>query len=75
MSVTMSLREAIIKRVENKSNEELQAVIEDSIGNAEVTLPGLGVLFEIIWEHSGADEQRRMVQTLYDHLPKSPPTS
>jgi small acid-soluble spore protein I (minor) len=68
----MSLREAIIKRVEDKNNAELQEVIEDSIGNAEVTLPGLGVLFEIIWQHSADEDRQRMVQTLHDQIQQAP---
>ena len=32
-------------------------VIEDSIGGEERVLPGLGVLFEIIWQHSEANTQ------------------
>ncbi|CAM3842877.1 small acid-soluble spore protein SspI [Cohnella lubricantis] len=68
MTATMSLRQAIVHRVENNSNEELREVIEDSVGNAEVTLPGLGVLFEIIWSNSEASEQQRMVDTLHQHI-------
>ncbi|MBB6734894.1 small acid-soluble spore protein SspI [Cohnella sp. CBP 2801] len=71
----MSLREAIIKRVEDKNDAELQEVIQDSIGNAEVTLPGLGVLFEIIWQHSAAEDRQRMVKTLHDQIQNSSPNS
>jgi small acid-soluble spore protein I (minor) len=65
---TLTLRQAIIQRVHDKNNEELKEVIQDSIGNAEATLPGIGVLFEIIWSHSSNDDQERMVATLHDHL-------
>lgn len=68
MTATMSLRQAVVHRVENNTNEELREVIEDSIGNAEVTLPGLGVLFEIIWSNSAASEQQRMIDTLHQHI-------
>lgn len=65
MTVNMSLRDAIIKRVEGKSKEELRATIEDSIGNAEVTLPGIGVLFEIIWSNSSEEVREQLVDTLH----------
>lgn len=68
MNATISLREAIVQRVVNNSADELRDVIEDSIGNAEVTLPGLGVLFEIIWQNSPANDQQRMVDTLHQHI-------
>lgn len=64
----LTLRQAIIKRVHDKNNEELKEVIQDSIGKAEVTLPGIGVLFEIIWAHSGPEEQDRMVAVLHDNM-------
>ncbi|MFB9324886.1 small acid-soluble spore protein SspI [Paenibacillus aurantiacus] len=68
MKVTLDLRQAIINRVQNKSNDELRGVITDSIGGDEMALPGLGVLFEVIWEQSTEPDQQKMVQTLYDHL-------
>jgi small acid-soluble spore protein I (minor) len=64
----MTLRQAIIKRVHDKKNEDLKEVIQDSIGNAEMTLPGIGVLFEIIWAHSEPEDQDRMVAVLHDHM-------
>jgi len=64
----LDLRQAIIQRVQNKSGEELTDVIVDSIGNDERTLPGLGVLFEIIWQKSSATDQNKMVAALHDHL-------
>ncbi|WP_313731763.1 small acid-soluble spore protein SspI [Cohnella nanjingensis] len=67
---TVSLRDAIIMRVQGKSEQEIREVIEDSIGNAEVTLPGLGVLFEIIWSHSQPDIQQQLVTTLHGQLPQ-----
>lgn len=71
MTVTMSLREAILHRVRDHGPDELRGVIEDSIGNAEVTLPGLGVLFEIIWQRSAPEDQQRMVEALHGELQKS----
>ncbi|MBB3114724.1 small acid-soluble spore protein I (minor) [Paenibacillus phyllosphaerae] len=68
MKVTLDLRQAIIKRVQDKSGEELNGVITDSIGGDDRALPGLGVLFEMIWEDSTTDDQNKMVQTLYNHL-------
>jgi small acid-soluble spore protein I (minor) len=66
--VELTLRQAIIKRVHDKNIEELKDVIQDSIGNAEMTLPGIGVLFEIIWAHSEPEDQDRMVTVLHDHM-------
>jgi small acid-soluble spore protein I (minor) len=66
--MNLSLRQAIMQRVHDKSSDELHEVIEDSIGGEERVLPGLGVLFEIIWQHSEADIQNSLIDTLHNHL-------
>ncbi|MFC4102237.1 small acid-soluble spore protein SspI [Paenibacillus xanthanilyticus] len=68
MKVTLDLRQAIMNRVQNKSGDELRGVITDSIGGDEMALPGLGVLFEVIWQQSAEADQQKMVQTLYDYI-------
>lgn len=64
----MTLRQAIVHRVRDKNKEELKDVIQDSIGNVEATLPGIGVLFEIIWSNSSPEHQERMISTLHEHI-------
>jgi small acid-soluble spore protein I (minor) len=66
--MNITLRQAIHQRVNDKTQEELKEVIEDSIGGEEKVLPGLGVLFEIIWQHSEASTQDTLVETLKAHL-------
>jgi small acid-soluble spore protein I (minor) len=55
-------------RVHDKSSDELLHVIEDSIDGDERALPGLGVLFEIIWKHSDETTQQELASRLKDHL-------
>jgi small acid-soluble spore protein I (minor) len=66
--MNITLRDAVIQRVTDKNNDELFDIIEDSVGGAEQVLPGLGVLFEIIWQHSEANAQTQMVTALKEHL-------
>jgi small acid-soluble spore protein I (minor) len=66
--MNLSLRQAIMLRVHDKSSDELLHVIEDSIDGDERALPGLGVLFEIIWKHSDEATQQELAGTLKDHL-------
>lgn len=68
--MNLNLRQAIVQRVQGKSIDELTEVIEDSVGGADQALPGLGVLFEIIWEHTDQSEHQTMVQALKDNLPQ-----
>ncbi|EGL18517.1 MULTISPECIES: small acid-soluble spore protein SspI [Paenibacillus] len=64
----LSLRQAIVQRVEGKSNDELKEIIDDSIDGQEQALPGLGVLFEVIWKNIDSEKQSELVSALHDHL-------
>jgi small acid-soluble spore protein I (minor) len=66
--MNLSLRQAVLLKVHDKSSSELQEVIEGSIGGDERVLPGLGVLFEIIWQHCNPELQQELTNTLKDHL-------
>ena len=65
----LDLRQAIVQRVQGKENDELIDIIEGSIGAEEMALPGLGVLFEIIWKNSTEAARKKMVTVLYKQLP------
>jgi small acid-soluble spore protein I (minor) len=64
----IDLRQAILNRVQNNSREQLNEVIEGSVGHDERALPGLGVLFEMIWKETGDTDHNHMDDTLYQHL-------
>lgn len=66
--MNLNLRQAIVQRVQDKSSEELLDVIEGSIGGDDRALPGLGVLFEIIWQHTDDGLHQTLVDTLKDNL-------
>ncbi|WP_207952179.1 small acid-soluble spore protein SspI [Paenibacillus turpanensis] len=67
--ITLNLRQAIYQRVQDKSDQELLEVIQDSVDQDERTLPGLGVLFEIIWKNSDAELQQELTSILKTNLP------
>ncbi|AEI42107.1 small acid-soluble spore protein SspI [Paenibacillus mucilaginosus] len=66
--MNLNLRQAIVQRVTDKTDEEIFEIIADSVDGEERVLPGLGVLFEIIWKNSGSDVQNQLVTTLREHL-------
>ncbi|MCZ8522833.1 MULTISPECIES: small acid-soluble spore protein SspI [Paenibacillus] len=66
--MNLNLRQAIVQRVHDKSDEEIFEIIADSVDGEERVLPGLGVLFEIIWKNSESDLQNQLVTTLKEHL-------
>ena len=52
----MSIREHIINNFKGDDYDSLQSAINESIESKdEVTLPGMGVFFEIVWQ--GADQR------------------
>lgn len=66
--MNLDLRQAIMQRVQNKSKDELVEIIESSIGSDEKSLPGLGVLFEIMWQHTNDQTRQTLVKSLYDQI-------
>ncbi|MBP1157070.1 MULTISPECIES: small acid-soluble spore protein SspI [unclassified Paenibacillus] len=73
--MNLNLRQAIIQRVHDKNDDDLKDVIEGSIDGEERLLPGLGVLFEMIWKNSTADAQNQMVHALKEQLTQAAPTA
>ncbi|WP_199620629.1 small acid-soluble spore protein SspI [Paenibacillus alkalitolerans] len=66
----LTLRQAIYQKMLPMSEDEFMNTIEDAIGNDERTLPGLGVLFEIIWQNIDEDTKNKLVSTLKANFPK-----
>ncbi|ALC89731.1 small acid-soluble spore protein SspI [Bacillus sp. FJAT-18017] len=67
----LNLRAAVIHNIANNTQQELEDTIVDAIQNGEEKmLPGLGVLFEIIWNNSSEDEKKEMLEALEGGLKK-----
>lgn len=67
--MNLNLRNAILHNVSGNNQEELKDTIVDAIQNGEEKmLPGLGVLFEVIWNHSSEEDKKEMLQTLESGL-------
>lgn len=61
----LNLRKAILSNIATNDQEQLEATIVDAIQNGEEKmLPGLGVLFELIWKQSDESDQQEMLNTL-----------
>jgi len=61
----VDIRKAILANIHANSEEQLENTIVDAIKNGEEKmLPGLGVLFELIWEQSGSMEKQEMIDAL-----------
>lgn len=61
----LNLRKAILSNISDNDKSQLEATIVDAIQNGEEKmLPGLGVLFELIWKQSDEDKKQEMVDSL-----------
>jgi small acid-soluble spore protein I (minor) len=65
----LNLRHAIIQNVTGNSQDELRDTIVDAIQNGEEKmLPGLGVLFEVIWQNASEQDRNEMLGFLESGL-------
>ncbi len=67
--MNLNLRNAIIHNVSGNTQDQLEDTIVDAIQSGEEKmLPGLGVLFEVIWKNSSEEEKTEMLTTLENGL-------
>lgn len=65
--MNIDIRKHIKKNFKESTKEELESSIVESINsNDEVVLPGLGVLFEILWKNYNNTEE--LLKTIYNNL-------
>lgn len=61
----MNIREYIINNFQGDDYDSLQSAINESIESKdEVTLPGMGVFFEIVWQGSDQELKNRMLEII-----------
>ncbi|MCG7410403.1 small acid-soluble spore protein SspI [Paenibacillus sp. ACRRX] len=71
MSVLINLRQAIIQKISNKTDADVEDMIVGSVDGDERALPGLGVLFELIWKESSPEQQQQYITIIQQHLSKN----
>ena len=56
--MNIDIRKSIINNFKNNSKNDIkEAIISSMNENDEITLPGLGVFFEILWKNSDEEHQ------------------
>ena len=61
----INIRKAILSNLSTNDQTQLEAtIIEAMESGEEKMLPGLGVLFELIWKHSDEKDKQEMVEAL-----------
>ncbi len=66
--MNLDLRQAVLQNVKGKTAQDLQQLIEKSVGGEEKALPGLGILFEVIWQGSDPSTRQEMTSILQQQL-------
>lgn len=65
----ISIRGYIKKNFQNSDEKEIRNSIETSLKeNTEETLPGLGVLFEVLWQNSNQNQKNDIINNLKNGL-------
>lgn len=65
INMDISIRKHILHNFKDTTIDEIKASITSSISEKEeITLPGLGVFFEILWENSDENSREYILNTL-----------
>ncbi|MDD6323883.1 MAG: small acid-soluble spore protein SspI [Bacilli bacterium] len=67
--MNISIKNHIINNFKNASKKDIkQAIVASSNDLDEITLPGLGVFFNLLWEQSNEEEKEKILNKLKDSL-------
>ena len=67
----IKIREHIINNFQGDDFETLRRAIDESVeANDEVTLPGLGVFLELIWENADQELKNQMIEIIRKRVQK-----
>ncbi|HSH25128.1 MAG TPA: small acid-soluble spore protein SspI [Massilibacterium sp.] len=67
--MNFSLRQAVIQNLHGSNATDLNNTIKDAIQKKdEITLPGLGVLFEILWNEENEQTRNQWLTTLEQYF-------
>ena len=65
----IDIRKSIVKNFHDMDVSEIRKSIEEAVEEMEeVTLPGLGVFFEILWNNSGEDNKNYILNIIKSNI-------
>ena len=67
----MNIRDHIINNFKGDDYDTLKRAIDESVASQdEVTLPGLGVFLEIIWENADQELKNELIESIKKRVEK-----
>ena len=67
----MNIREHIINNFKGDDNNALKEAINESVESKdEITLPGLGVFFELVWKASEEELKNTLIEIIKKEIEK-----
>ncbi|HEY8436928.1 MAG TPA: small acid-soluble spore protein SspI [Haloplasmataceae bacterium] len=65
----INIRQAVMQNLNHATHDDVRSTIEDAIArNEEIVLPGLGVLFELLYKAASPDEKQRIIDAIVKQL-------
>lgn len=69
--MNIDIRKNILDNFKDSNLEDIEESIKEAIkDNDEIILPGLGVLFEILWNNSNDNQKNEILQNIYEEIKK-----
>ena len=63
--MNIDIRKSIKDNIKDSSNNDIIESIENAISDSdEITLPGMGVFFEILWNNSNENERNTIIEKI-----------
>lgn len=67
--MNIDIRKSIINNFKDNTIDEINESINESIKKQdEITLPGLGVFFELLWKNTNKNEQKTIIEKIQKSL-------
>jgi len=67
--MNLNLRNAIISNINGNNEDQIRDTIVDAISSGEEKmLPGLGVLFELMWKQCSPEQQEQVISNIKESL-------
>lgn len=65
----VNIRKAVIDNLSASNNNSIREIIDDATSsNTETILPGLGVMFEVLWKNSQTNEKNDIVNRISENI-------